>query len=574
MAVHNPEIAQALNEIADLLELEGANQFRIRAYRNAARLVESLPAEVTVMLQHGKDLGDLPGIGDDLAAKIATLARTGKLPLLDRLRKTTPVIATELLKLPGLGPKRVQALCHELDIHSLEQLHRALIDGRVSALRGFGKTLQTKLLTVLQTKAAPRRIKLATAESYVVPLVDWLLKTPGVDKVVAAGSYRRHQETVGDVDILATAVSSSKIIERFKNYDEVSETLSAGTTRATVMLHSGLQVDLRVVPPESYGSALVYFTGSKSHNIAIRRLGQQRGLKINEYGIYRGRKRIGGKTEDDVYRAVGLPYIAPELRENRGEIEAAANHNLPKLIEIEDIRGDLHVHTKATDGQNSLAEMAEVAKKRGLSYIAITDHSRHLGVAHGLDPKDLRQQIKSIDRFNATQTSILVLKGTEVDILEDGSLDLPDSILQELDIVVGAVHSQFNLSRAKQTERILRAMNNRYFSILAHPTGRLIETREPYDVDMPRVIHAAKERSCFLELNAYPERLDLIDLHCRIAKEEGVLVSISTDAHRVEDLANMRLGIGQARRGWLAKNDVLNTRTLAQLKSLLAKARS
>lgn len=573
MAVHNPEIAQALNEIADLLELEGANQFRIRAYRNAARLVDGLSHEVSLMLQRGEKLSDLPGIGSDLAGKITSLARTGKLPLLDRLRKATPVVATELLKLPGLGPKRVHTLCHDLDIHSLRQLHRALIDGRLDAAHGFGKALQTKLLTALQVETKPKRMKLVTAESYVLPLLEWLRGAAGVGKVEVAGSYRRHQETVGDIDILVTAKSGPGVIDRFKKYDEVKQVQSAGTTRATVVLDCGLQVDLRVVPPESYGSALLYFTGSKAHNIAIRRLGQQHGLKINEYGVYRGEKSIGGKSEEDVYRAVGLPYIAPELRENRGEIEAAAKRELPALIELEDIRGDLHVHTKATDGHNSLEEMAAAAKARGLSYIAITDHSRHLTVAHGLDVKRLHRQIAAIDRFNEGNAGIRVLKGIEVDILEDGSLDLPDTILAELDVVVAAVHSQFGLSRAKQTDRILRAMANRHVAILAHPTGRLLETREPYDADMPRVIHAAKESGCCLELNAYPERLDLIDLHCRIAKEEGVLVSIATDAHRVEDLAYMRLGVGQARRGWLEKADVLNTRSLPQLTSLLAAAK-
>lgn len=570
MAVHNPEISQALSEIADLLELEGANQFRIRAYRNAARLVDGLPSEISFMLQHGKNLAELPGIGADLAAKIGALARTGKLPLLDRLRKTTPVVATELLKLPGLGPKRVHALCHDLDIHSLAQLRRAIIDGRIEHLRGFGKGIQAKLLAALETEAKPARVKLAVAESYVTPLLAWLAQAAGVIKVVAAGSYRRCQETVGDIDILVTASRKSDVIARFTSYEEVKEITSAGTTRASVTLRSGLQVDLRVVPKESYGSALHYFTGSKAHNIAIRRLGQQHGLKINEYGIYRGSKRLGGATEEEVYRAVGLPYIPPELRENRGEIEAAAQRQLPHLIELDDLHGDLHTHTKSTDGHNSFVEMAAAAKTRGLSYIAVTDHSRHLTVAHGLDPKRLHQQMDAIDRFNQGRSGIVVLKGIEVDILEDGSLDLPDSTLKELDLVIGAVHSQFNLSRAKQTERILRAMENKYFSVLAHPSGRLIDTREPYDVDMPRIIHAAKERGCFLELNAYPERLDLIDLHCRIAKEEGVLISIATDSHRIEDLANLRLGIGQARRGWLERPDVLNTRTLSQLKPLLA----
>ena len=572
MPVHNPDIAQALDDLADLLELEEANPFRVRAYRNAARVVRGLGTEISVTLKKGGDLAELPGIGEDLADKIRTLAKTGHLPLLDRLRKETPVIAVELLKLPGLGPKRVKVLCHDLDIHTLEQLHRALLDGRVRDLPGFGATTEAKLKQAIEARvAAPSRLKLAIAESYVEPLLAWLRGAPEVEAVVAAGSYRRCQETVGDIDILVTARRGEPVVQRFTAYEEVGKVLAAGDTRATIALRSGLQVDLRVVPARSYGSALHYFTGSKAHNIAIRRLGQRHGLKINEYGVFRGAKRIGGKTEEEVYRTVGLPFIAPELRENRGEIEAAAAGRLPKLLELADIMGDLHAHTKATDGHDTLAELAQAARARGLEYIAITDHSRRLAMAHGLDSKRLHQQIESIDLLNAAKPGIVLLRGIEVDILEDGKLDLPDSVLGHLDIVIAAVHSQFNLSRAKQTERILRAMDRPHFTILAHPTGRLIAEREPYDVDMLRIIQAAKQRGCFLELNAHPDRLDLTDLHCRQAKEAGVLVSIATDAHRAMELANMRFGVGQARRGWLEKRDVLNTRPLAVLRPLLAR---
>jgi DNA polymerase (family X) len=572
MPAHNPDIAQALDDLADLLELEEANPFRVRAYRNAARVVRGLGKEVGVILEQGGDLAELPGIGDDLAGKIRTLAKTGHLPLLDRLRKTTPVIAAELLRLPGLGPKRVKTLCHDLDIHTMEQLHRALLDGRVRALPGFGKTTETKLREALEVHvAAPVRWKLALAESYVEPLLAWLRGVPEVEAVVAAGSYRRCQETVGDIDILVTAPRSAPVVERFTAYEEVDKVIAAGGTRATVALRSGLQVDLRIVRARSYGSALHYFTGSKAHNIAIRRLGQQRGLKINEYGVFRGEQRIAGKTEEEVYRAVGLPFIPPELRENRGEIEAAAAGHLPDLIELADLRGDLHAHTKATDGHDTLAELAQAALKRGREYLAITDHSRRLAMTHGLDPKRLQEQIEAIDRLNSGELGVTLLKGIEVDILEDGKLDLPDAVLGHLDLVIAAVHSQFNLSRAKQTDRILRAMERPHFTILAHPTGRLIAEREPYDVDMPRIIRAAKERGCFLELNAHPDRLDLTDVHCRLAKEEGVLLSIATDAHRAAELDNLRFGIGQARRGWLEKKDVLNTRPLAELRLLLAR---
>jgi DNA polymerase (family 10) len=328
-------------------------------------------------------------------------------------------------------------------------------------------------------------------------------------------------------------------------------------------------VDLRRVDEESYGAALQYFTGSKAHNIAIRRLGQERGLKINEYGVFKGEERITGETEEAVYRAVGLPYIPPELREDRGEIEAARAGRLPHLVELHDLKGDLHAHTKATDGHNTVKDMALAAKARGFEYLAITEHSRRLTVAHGLDPQRLLKQIDEIDRLNSELKGITVLKGIEVDILEDGSLDLPDSVLERLDLVIGAVHSKFDLPRAKQTERILRAMDHPHFTILAHPTGRLLEQREPYDVDMLRIIRKAKSRGCYLELNAHPERLDLLDTQCQMAKEEGVLISINSDAHSTLDLDNLCFGVGQARRGWLEKKDVLNTRTLTALRALL-----
>jgi DNA polymerase (family 10) len=362
-------------------------------------------------------------------------------------------------------------------------------------------------------------------------------------------------------------------MDRFTGYDEVTEVLSAGPTRASVLLRCGLQVDLRVVEAASYGAALCYFTGSKAHNIVIRRLGQEMGLKINEYGVFRGSTRIAGETEESVYAAVGLPWIPPELREDRGEIEAARAGRLPRLVELADLRGDLHAHTKATDGHDTLREMALAARARGLSYLAITEHSRRLAMAHGLDPQRLARQCDEIDRLNATLEGIVLLKGIEVDILEDGTLDLPDSALAQLDLVVGAIHSRFDLPRSRQTERILRAMDNPHFTILAHPTGRMIESRPPYDVDMLRIVRQARARGRFLELNAHPERLDLLDTYCMMAKEEGVAVAVSSDAHSALDFDNLRFGIGQARRGWLSAGDVLNTRTLPQLRRLLASTR-
>jgi DNA polymerase (family 10) len=401
--------------------------------------------------------------------------------------------------------------------------------------------------------------------------VAWLGKSRNVKQVTIAGSYRRFRETVGDLDILATTKGKSDVMERFVQYDEVREVMAHGETRATVRLQCGLQVDLRVVPQESFGAALQYFTGSKAHNIEIRRLGQQKKLKINEYGVFRGKQAVAGDTEESVYAAVGLPWIAPELRENRGEIEAARKGKLPKLVELKDLRGDLHAHTKATDGHHTLREMAEAALARGFEYVAITEHSRRLTVAHGLDVHGLRKQMEEIDRLNQKLSGITLLKGIELDILEDGSLDLPDEVLGECDLVVGAVHSKFHLSRAKQTARILKAMDHPHFTILAHPSGRLIGSREAYDVDMLRIIRAARARGCFLELNAHPERLDLLDIHCQMARDEEVLVAISSDAHSIQDFGNLLYGVGQARRGWLEKKDVLNTRPLKLLKPLLGR---
>jgi DNA polymerase (family 10) len=570
MPVHNADIAAIFEEIADLLEIRNENPFRIRAYRNAARQVEGMGVALTDMVARGEDLTELPGIGADLAAKIQEIVETGHCQALEKLRKQVAPSVTELLKIPGLGPKRVRMLYDQLKVKTIDQLAKLAKAGRIRELAGFGaKTEQTILEALAAHVTQQKRFKLAIAAQYAEPLRKFLEKVPGVQQVVLAGSYRRCKETVGDLDILVTARDVNKIMDRFTAYDEVSKVLAKGDTRSTVILKSGLQVDLRVVDPDCYGAALQYFTGSKAHNIEIRRLAQERKLKLNEYGMFKGDKRVAGETEESVYHAVDLPWIPPELRENRGEIEAARAGKLPRLIERKDLRGDLHAHTKATDGHNTLGEMAEAARAHGLDYIAITEHSRRLTVAHGLDVKRLRQQMEEIDRLNETLKGITVLKGIEVDILEDGSLDLPDDVLGELDIVVGAVHSQFKLARAKQTARILKAMDHPHFTLLAHPSGRLIDQREAYDVDMLKIIRKARARGCFLELNAHPERLDLLDSHCQMAKEEGVLVAISSDAHSIQDFDNLYYGVGQARRGWLEKKDVLNTRSLKELRVLL-----
>jgi DNA polymerase (family 10) len=571
--VHNNEIADLFDQLADLLDIEDANPFRIRAYRNAARFVRSHPESIAELVGAGADLTELPGIGKDLAAKIEVIVRTGHLPLLEETAARTPRVLSDLMRIPGLGPKRVKTLYRTLKIRSVEDLKRAAAAGRIQQLPGFGaKTERTILTGVEQLARQGRRVKLHAAEEVASALVAHLARCAGVKQVTVAGSYRRRRETVGDLDILVTAARSSPVIEHFVGYDEVAEVLSAGGTRSTVRLRSGLQVDLRVVPENAYGAALHYFTGSKAHNIAVRKLGAKRGYKLNEYGVFRGDKRVAGKTEQDVFATAGLPFIPPELREDRGEIEAAKAGRLPNLVELTDIRGDLHCHTAASDGSDSVEDLAAAAKKRGYEYLAINDHTKHVTIAHGLDEKRLREQLMAIDELNAKLRGVTLLKSAEVDILEDGSLDLPDRILKELDFTVCAVHYQFGLPERRQTQRVLRAMDNRYFTILAHPTGRLINERQPYAIDLDRIMVAARERGCILELNAHPDRLDLNDEACRLAKEHGVKIAISTDTHRTRDLDFMRFGIDQARRGWLTANDVVNTRGLAELRTLLKRS--
>ena len=573
MPVHNADIAAVFEEIADLLEIENENPFRIRAYRNAARTMLELGSEARELVENNEDLTKLSGIGKDLAAKIVEIVQTGKCQALEKLRKQTPAGLPDLLHIPGLGPKRVAALYHELDIRTVEQLMRAAKDQQLRELPGFGAKTEARILESIRTHAKQeRRLKLVVAAQYANTLVDYLQQCSVVKDIMVAGSFRRCKETVGDLDILVTASKATTVMQHLVAYDEIADVVSRGTTRATVILRNKLQIDVRVVKPESFGAALHYFTGSKSHNIAIRRRAQKKGLKINEYGVFKGDKLIAGKDEKEVFKSVGLPWIPPELRENRGEIEAAQKGKLPKLVELKDIKGDLHAHTKATDGHNTIEQLAQAAKQHGWSYIAITEHSKRLTIAHGLDKKRLLKQIERIDQINEKLKDVTVLKGIEVDILEDGSLDLADDVLAQLDLVIGAVHSKFHLSRAKQTERILRAMDQKYFTILAHPTGRLLDKREPYDVDMARVIHQAQQRGCFLELNCHPERLDLLDTYCQMAKEQGVLVSINSDAHTTADFDNLKYGIGQARRGWLEAKDVLNTRSLTQLMRLLKQA--
>jgi len=570
MPVHNADIAAIFDEIADLLEIQGANPFRVRAYRNAARTVGEFGRDLATLIRKNQDLPKIPGIGEDLDRKIHEIASTGECGFLERLHKDLPAAITQLLHIPGLGPKKVKALYDQLQVDSVEDLRAAAEAGRIRGLAGFGEKTEQHILDALAAHAdESRRFRRPVAAQYAEALARHLRRAKGVGQVEIAGSYRRCRETVGDIDILATAADSAPVMARFTGYDEVTEVLSQGETRASVLLKCGLQVDLRVVPEATYGAALTYFTGSKAHNIALRRRAQDRRLKLNEYGVFRGDEAVAGETEAAVYAALGLPWIPPELREDRGEVEWAERGTLPVLVERGDLKGDLHCHTKASDGHATLVAMAEAAKQRGLEYLAITEHSQRLRIAHGLDPEHLLKQMDEIDRLNASLKGIALLKGVEVDILEDGSLDLPDEVLGQLDLVIGAVHSHFDLPSARQTGRLLKAMDHPHFTILAHPTTRELDKRPAMEADWLRVIRHARRRGCYLELNSQPDRLDLLDTLCRTAKEEGVLVSIDSDAHSVHGLDDLEWGIGQARRGWLEAVDVLNARGLAELRPLL-----
>ena len=572
MPVHNSDIAAIFNKTADLLEIKGKNAFRVRAYRNAARSIEDLAGRITDMIQEGKDLSSLPGVGKDLAGKIETIVQTGDLPLLQQLEDEFPEGIHLLLKVEGLGPKKVKKLYEELNISDIDSLKESLRNAEIRELPGFGKKTEENIRKSLETfQPGESRVILMKVEELVEDLVNYLEKEKNLHRITVAGSYRRKKETVGDIDILATSSSSNKGMEHFVRYEDVDRVVSKGSTRSTVILRSGLQVDLRIVEAKSYGAALYYFTGSKEHNVAVRKRGVHQGLKMNEYGVFKGNEQTAGREEKDIFEQIGLPFIEPELREDRGEIEAAEEGRLPDLITLDGIRGDLHVHTTASDGNDSLKDMATAAQDLGYSYLAVCDHSRHVSVAGGLDENDLAEQIDAVDELNETFDKFRLIKGIEVDILEDGSLDLPDDILQRLDLRVCSLHYKFNLSEKKQTKRVLSAMENPHFNIFAHPTGRLLGERKAYAIDIDTIMDKALETGAALELNAYPERLDLNDIHLKAAKEKGLKIVISTDAHSTNGLSFMKYGISQARRGWIEKDDVLNTRDADSLLEALGR---
>lgn len=577
--MENIEIAKIFYDIANLLEIKGENAFRIRSYRNAALSIEGLPITLkTIAEKDEREIREIPGIGKGISEKIIELLKTGKCTYHRELLKELPSGLLSLLDISGLGPKKVKIIYEQMGISSVDDLEKAARAGKLRGLPGMGEKTEANILKSIDTlRAGTGRFGIAVATNIATELVSYLEKVHGVARVIPAGSLRRARETVGDVDILVACNEGKAVMEKFVQYPEVSGVLAKGPTKTSVVMKSGLQVDVRVLEERSFGAALQYFTGSKAHNVAVRDRAKKMGLKISEYGVFREKddKWIAGKTEEDVYEAVGLKWIPPELRENRGEVEASLRNGLPELVTEDDIRGDLHVHTKASDGGYTIEEMARYAVNKGYDYIAITDHSKAVGVAHGLDEKRLLDQMKEIDKINdkfkKEGVEFRVLKGTEVDIRMDGSLDLDPEVLSRLDVVVGAVHSGFTMPEDEMTKRIEKALSTGLVDILAHPSGRLINKREPYKLDMAKLFRKAKEHNAAMEINAYPARLDLSDINAKLARDLGVMMAVSTDSHNKTHMENIRYGIANARRGWLEKKDILNTRPLGELLEILQK---
>jgi len=569
----NVEIAAVFEHIADLLEFQGANPFRVRAYRNAARTIHDLPESAAeIVADPNRSLMDIEGIGKDLAEKIGTLVQTGSLPMLEELLAEIPESVLAILRVPGLGPKRAAILFHELNVANIDQLRKACQEHRVRDLKGFGAKSEEAILQGLDIASeADRRMLWANADQHVQSILSHMNSCRAIEKIEAAGSYRRCQDTVGDLDFLVVAQNTNAVMDHLTHYGGLAQVLARGDTKMSIRLTGGLQVDLRVVPSISFGAALQYFTGSKQHNIVLRGRAKDQGLKINEYGVFRGEKMIAGRSEEDVYAALGLPCIPPELREARREFEWADAGKLPELVELGDIRGDLHAHSTWTDGLATIEEMAQAAKDRGEKYIAITDHSKRVTMVNGLNADRVLEQWAEIDKLKKRLKGITVLKGIEVDILERGGLDLPDDVLAQADWVVASVHYGHNQSKEQITRRMIEALENPHVCAIAHPTGRMLLQRKPYELDLDAVLRVARDNHKFMELNAHPKRLDLDDVACAAAKNLGVPIVISTDAHRPEGLDAMRYGIMQARRGGLTKHDVANTHTWPQVKKMLGK---
>jgi DNA polymerase (family 10) len=570
----NTEIAKVFEDMADLLELKGENKFKIRAYQRAARAIEYLPKEIEIMLEEGEDLQSIPGVGEAIAKKTIELVNTGKLGAYEELKAGFPEGITALLEIPGIGPKTANKLSTELGIQSVEELEKAIEDGRVAQLFRLGdKTAENILQQIQALRRKDQRIPVGEALPVVDEVLDALRPLPGVKNLTAAGSLRRFHETVGDIDLMGTADNPEQVIDAFVNLPQIRQVIAKGPTKATVILPGGLQADLRMVEHDSFGSLLQYFTGSKQHNITLRTKEQKKGLKLSEYGITDSKTKKLEKfaTEETFYRRLGMQYIPPEIREDQGEIELAEKGQVPKLIELSDIKGDMHVHSDWSDGQDSLEDMAQAAKALGYEYLAITDHSAGRGIAHGLTEERLRQQIEEIRRLNEKIEGIRILTGTEVDIRADGSIDLPEKVLADLDVVVAAIHSAMNQTEEQITSRLIGALKNPHIDIIAHPTCRLLGERQPVAVDLEAVFQTAIKYNKALEINAMPSRLDLKDIHIYRARELGVKLVIGTDSHRTDHLKLMRFGIGIARRGWCQAKDILNTKSTEKMLDFLRK---
>ena len=568
----NHEVAELLRNIAQLLEIKGELVFKIRAYEKAALVIDNLDEGIEEVWKQGR-LDDIPGVGEALTKKISEFLETGKLEYYEKLKKEVPVNMEELGRVPGLGPKTIMKLYKQLKVKNLEDLEKAARQKKIENIEGLGPTVEENILKSIDfARASGKRFLLGTALDIAEEIKDRLKKINYVDKVEVAGSLRRRKETIGDIDILITAKNAQKVIDLFTKMGDVEQVLAQGPTKSSVRLREGIQSDLRVLPEKIYGAALLYFTGSKQHNIVLRKIAIKKGMKLSEYGVFdkKTNKLLAGKTEEDCYKKLGLRYIEPEIREDEGEIESAIKNRLPELIGYDDLKGDLQMHTKWSDGNNTITEMAEAAKKVGHEYICITDHiGETFRIANSMDEKRINQQRKEINEINNKLKNITILHGGEVNIKDDGSLDMKNNVLKELDIVLASIHSGFKSPKEKMTKRIIKAMENEHVDIIAHPFGRLISQRPPIEMDFDQVLEKAKETKTVLEINAYPERMDLKDTNIRAAVNAGVKLSIGTDSHDADQLRNYKLGIATARRGWAEKKDIINTYPLKEMMNML-----
>ena len=571
--MENKEIVRIFAETADLMEIAGQDPFRIRSYRNAIRAIENLTERLEdILADPERKLTDIPSIGKGMAANISEISRSGELSIHQELRSRYPAVALELLKIQGLGPKATALLLNHFQIQSMEDVEQLAREGRLRDLPRMGEKLEQKILKSIETyKRSAGRFLINAADGLAAEVREYLSQSLGVKKVTSAGSLRRGCESIGDLDFLVTGGSRKHTADHILKFPKVAEVVANGENKVSVKLKEGIQVDVRMLAPESYGAAMQYFTGSKAHNVALRDRAKRMGYKLSEYGLFRisDGGKIAGRTEEEVYNALGLSYIEPELRENSGEIDAAAAGELPRLLRQEDIRGDLHMHTTATDGRCSILEMARAAQQRGLEYVAITDHSQALAMANGMNETRVLAQIQEIRKAESRMEGFRIFAGTEVDIHRNGTLDLDNEVLAQLDVVVASVHSLMNLSSEQMTDRLLAAFENPYLNILAHPTGRLVLRREPFGFDAEKIVAEARRRNIALEVNSFPDRLDLREHHIRLCKQAGVKLVISTDSHHTKHLSHLKYGVLMARRGWLEKQEVLNTLPAAQFQQAI-----